>query len=123
MRSSAKLKLGYYPLAPAEADRIRRFLQLQGEASVLDPCAGTGAALRTITQDAPVLRYGIELDAYRAGEAKRVLDHVVQGSVFESHAPVESSRWCIATRRSILKSAKERTSGWSGSSSNMCTAG
>jgi tRNA1(Val) A37 N6-methylase TrmN6 len=90
MRTAGRLKLAYYPLASAEAERIRRFLQFQGEASVLDPCAGTGAALQTITHDAPVLRYGIELDAYRAGEAKRVLDHVIQGSAFEAHAPVES---------------------------------
>lgn len=90
MRSAAKLKLGYYPLASAEAERIRRFLQFPSQASVLDPCAGTGAALRTITQDAPVLRHGIELDSHRAGEAKRILDHVTQGSVFEAHAPVES---------------------------------
>ncbi|MCZ2079326.1 MAG: class I SAM-dependent methyltransferase [Bryobacterales bacterium] len=90
MRSAAKLKLGYYPLVQAEAERIRKFLQFHGEASVLDPCAGTGAALRTITQDAAALRYGIELDSYRAGEAKRALDDVVHGSVFEVHAPVES---------------------------------
>ena len=90
LRSAAKLKLGYYPLVQAEAERIRKFLQFHGEASVLDPCTGTGAALRTITQDAAALRYGIELDSYRAGEAKRALDHVIHGSVFEVHAPVES---------------------------------
>lgn len=90
MRSAAKLKLGYYPLVQAEAERIRKFLQFHGEASVLDPCTGTGAALRTITQDAAALRYGIELDSYRAGEAKGALDHVIHGSVFEVHAPVES---------------------------------
>jgi hypothetical protein len=91
LRTAAKLKLGHYPLPAAEAERIRRFLQFHADgASVLDPCVGTGAAFRTITKDAPVLRYGIEIDAYRAGEAKRVLDHVIQGSTFESHAPVES---------------------------------
>ncbi len=90
MRSAAKLKLGYYPLPSGEAERIRRFLRFNGEASALDPCAGTGAALCTITSESQTLGYGIELDAYRADEAKRVLDHVVHGSAFEAHAPVES---------------------------------
>ena len=47
MRSIARQKLGYFPLALAEAERIRRFLMFSGEdTSVLDPCAGTGAALQ-----------------------------------------------------------------------------
>ena len=50
-RNASKLKLSYYPLAEREGMRIRRFLQFAGAASVLDPCAGTGAALRTITPE------------------------------------------------------------------------
>jgi hypothetical protein len=57
---------------------------------VLDPCAGTGAALRQITGETKARRYGIELDSFRAIEAQRVLDEVVQGSVFDAHCPVES---------------------------------
>jgi tRNA1(Val) A37 N6-methylase TrmN6 len=91
LRTQAKLKLAYYPLALAEAKRIRRFLQFEREAaSVLDPCAGTGAALRALTDDAAVSRYGVELDAYRSTEARKALDEVVQGSAFDTHAPVES---------------------------------
>ncbi len=91
MRTQAKLKLGYYPLAPAEARRIRNYLQFSDEAaSILDPCAGTGAALSILSEGAAVKRYGIELDAYRAEEARKLLDDVVQGSAFETHAPVES---------------------------------
>jgi hypothetical protein len=52
--------------------------------------AGTGAALRTITDGAEARRYGIELDAYRAAEARKILDEVIHGSVFETHSPVES---------------------------------
>jgi tRNA1(Val) A37 N6-methylase TrmN6 len=89
-RNASKLKLSYYPLAEREGMRIRRFLQFAGAASVLDPCAGTGAALRTITDGAEARRYGIELDAYRAAEAKKILDEVIHGSVFETHSPVES---------------------------------
>jgi len=89
-RTASKLKLGYYPLVEQEAKRIRRFLQFAGATSVLDPCAGTGSALRTITDGVEARRYGIELDAHRAAEAKKVLDEVIQGSVFETHSPVES---------------------------------
>ena len=91
MRTQARLKLGYYPLAQPEAIRIRSYLQFSSEsASVLDPCAGTGAALRTLTEGTAARRYGIELDAYRAEEARKILDEVIQGSAFDAHAPVES---------------------------------
>jgi predicted RNA methylase len=90
VRTQAKLKLGYYPLAAEEARRIRGFLQFLGESSVLDPCAGTGAALCALTDGAAVRRNGVELDAYRADEAGKTLDRVVQGSAFDTHAPVES---------------------------------
>src|SRR3989442_284288 len=90
-RTQSKLKLGYYPLAAAEAERIRNYLQFPNEpASVLDPCAGTGAALRTLSDGAAVRRYGVELDAYRAEESRKILDEVIQGSAFDTHAAVES---------------------------------
>ncbi|HEY6346425.1 MAG TPA: DUF6094 domain-containing protein [Bryobacteraceae bacterium] len=91
MRVQAKLKLGFYPLAPAEGRRIRKYLHFPPEpASVLDPCAGTGEALCLLTEGATVRRYGIELDAYRAAEARKILDEVIQGSAFDAHAPVDS---------------------------------
>ena len=90
-RTQSKLKLGYYPLAAAEAERIRNYLQFPNEpASVLDPCAGTGAALRTLSDGAAVRRYGVELDAYRAEESRKILNEVIQGSAFDAHAAVES---------------------------------
>src|SRR5262249_15955120 len=91
MRTPAKLKLAYYPLPAAEALRIRRPLPFRlAAASVLDPCAGTGAALHTLSHSATVMRYGVELDAHRAGEARKLLDDVIQGSAFDTHAAVES---------------------------------
>jgi len=50
MRSIATQKLGYFPLSPSEAERIRHFLVFPSEeASALDPCAGAGAtALKTL---------------------------------------------------------------------------
>ena len=89
-RKASRLRLGYYPLGSAEAQRLRRFLEFSPECAVLDPCAGTGAALRQITVETPARRYGIELDSYRAAEARRSLDEVIQGSVFDTHCPVEA---------------------------------
>ena len=91
MRLNARLKLGFYPLAQAEAQRIRRFLSYsEGPSSVLDPCAGEGGAFQAIMAESGARRYGIELDAFRATDARRVLDEVIQGNAFDCHAPVES---------------------------------
>ena len=91
-RIQSRLKLGYFPLNLAEAGRIRAFLSFPADACAtdLDPCAGTGKALVAITEGANVLRYGIELDSFRAEEAKTVLDHVVQGNCFDVHCAIES---------------------------------
>lgn len=91
MRIQAKLKLGYYPLNGVDAGRIRNYLQFSSECcSVLDPCAGTGTALCALAQGANTKRYGVELDSYRAAEAARNLDEAIQGSAFDTQAPVES---------------------------------
>ena len=91
MRSQARLKLGYYPLPGGEAQRIRRFLRFSAEpGQTLDPCCGTGGALKALTAGASARTHGIELDAYRAAEAREVLDEAIQGSAFDTHAPVES---------------------------------
>jgi tRNA1(Val) A37 N6-methylase TrmN6 len=91
MRIQGKLKLGYYPLPTSEAKRLQLFVRLPEEqCQALDPCSGTGEAIRSITAGASLRAYSIELDAYRAAEAGEVLDEVIQGSAFDTHAPVES---------------------------------
>ena len=71
MRNVARIKLGYYPLPPAEGSRLRQLLCFPpGPTSVLDPCAGTGAALAQLTENTNVTRYAVELDAERARQAK-----------------------------------------------------
>ena len=91
MRLSGKLKCGFYPLPLVEAETIRNRLwfPLVGF-SALDPCIGDGAAFARITADAKTRRYGIELDAYRAEQARRVADSVIQGSCFDVHCAVDS---------------------------------
>ncbi len=90
MQNVARQKLCYFPLSPREAERVQRFLVFGEAASVLDPCAGTGAALARVTSNAKALRYGVELDAFRAEESRKVLDHVIQGNCFDVQCSVES---------------------------------
>ncbi len=91
MRFQGKSRLGFYPLPSAEAQRIRKFLQFPAvPCAALDPCIGDSVALAAITADAPVQRYGIELDSFRAAQASGVADQIVQGSCLDVHCPAES---------------------------------
>ncbi|MGD1158412.1 MAG: DUF6094 domain-containing protein, partial [Terriglobia bacterium] len=55
-----------------------------------DPCVGDGRAFEAITSGAQVLRYGIELDAYRAEQARERVAYVLQANTLEVQCPVES---------------------------------
>ena len=70
MHFAGKTRLGFYPLPLSEAQRIRRFLLFPDASSAIDPCVGDGVAFEAITSNADVLRYGVELDAYRADQAR-----------------------------------------------------
>jgi len=91
MRWTGRLKLGWFPLPLSEAQRIRKLLLYPEQpASALDPCVGDGCAFEVVTGAAQVLRYGVELDAYRAEQAKQRIAQVIQGNTMEVHCPVES---------------------------------
>ena len=90
MRFVGKSRLGFYPLPLSEAERIRRFLLFPDQpSSAIDPCIGDGVAFEAITSGADVLRYGIELDAYRAEQARRRIPNIIQGNTLEVHCAVE----------------------------------
>jgi SAM-dependent methyltransferase len=90
VRLVGKSRLGFYPLPLAEAQQIRRFLLFPDlPSSAIDPCVGDGVAFEAITSGADVLRYGIELDAYRAEQARQRISNVVQGNTLEVHCAVE----------------------------------
>jgi len=78
LRFQGKSRLGFYPLPLSEAQRIRRFLLFPSQpSSALDPCVGDGVAFEVITSGAEVFRCGIELDAYRAEQARQWIPNVV----------------------------------------------
>ena len=81
MRSAGRLRLGFYPLPLSEAQRIRRFLSFPDVgAATLDPCVGDGVAFAAITEGAEVFRYGIELDSYRAEQARERIPNLIQAN-------------------------------------------
>ncbi|MGC2225077.1 MAG: DUF6094 domain-containing protein [Methylocella sp.] len=90
MRNAARLKMGYYPLPEREGEKIRALLSFASPASVIDPCVGQGTAFQLVTSDAPVRRYGIELDAERARIASTKGIEIIQGNTFDAIAKPES---------------------------------
>jgi Uncharacterised methyltransferase family (DUF6094) len=56
----------------------------------LDPCIGEGHALAAITTGVEGLRCGVELDAFRAEQARTRADQVIHASAFDVHCPAES---------------------------------
>jgi hypothetical protein len=90
-RLAAKIRCNYYPLPDGEADLIRSCMVFPDQKlSALDPCAGEGRTMAMITASSKGVRYGIELDSYRAEAAAQVLDHVIQGDALNAHSRVES---------------------------------
>jgi hypothetical protein len=89
-RNAARLKMGYFPLPEVEARRIRSLLSFSGPCCVVDPCAGRGTALNLITAEAPAIRFGVELDTARAGEAATSGIRMIQGNTFDAQSKVES---------------------------------
>ena len=91
MRPAGRVRMGFFPLPLTEAQRIRRFLLFPNlSVSALDPCVGDGVAFAAITVDPGVLRYGIEIDAYRAEQAREQVATVVRGNALETHCSVDS---------------------------------
>jgi SAM-dependent methyltransferase len=91
VRLAGRERLGFYPLPVAEAKRIRGFLDFPGErCTALDPCVGDGVAFQFVTSDMEAHRCGIELDAYRAEQARAAVEELIHGNCFDVQCPVES---------------------------------
>lgn len=90
MRLAGRLKLGFYPLPTAEAERIRLHLQYPAEFAALDPCVGDGIAFSKLLQSSGSHAYGIEIDAFRAEQAAQLGIQVLQANALSVRCPAES---------------------------------
>ena len=90
MRAHGQAKLGFYPLPVAEAERLKNWLHFSEQFSALDPCVGDGIAFAQLLRDAPVRRYGIEIDAYRAEQARAGGIETVQANAMDVRCPAET---------------------------------
>jgi Uncharacterised methyltransferase family (DUF6094) len=90
MRNQGKVKLGFYPLPVVEAKRLRNYLAFGEQFSAVDPCVGDGVAFSCLLEGASAHRYGIEIDAHRAGQAKDMGISTVQANTLDVRCRAES---------------------------------
>jgi hypothetical protein len=90
MRLAGRLKLGFYPLPGKEAERIRARLQYSEPFAALDPCVGDGVAFSRLLESAKASAYGIEIDAFRAEQAKKLGIQTTQANAMDVRCPSES---------------------------------
>ena len=91
MRPHGQTKLGFFPLPIAEAKRLKNWLTFPERFSALDPCVGDGVALTQLVRDVPAAhRYGIEIDANRAEQARALGIETLQANTMDVRCPPEA---------------------------------
>jgi hypothetical protein len=90
VRPHGKTKLGFFPLPTAEAERLRKCLTFSPEFSAIDPCVGDGIAFTRLLEGAPAHRYGIEIDANRAKQARGLGVEMLHANTMDVRCPAES---------------------------------
>jgi Uncharacterised methyltransferase family (DUF6094) len=90
MRPHGKTKLGFFPLPVREAERLKNCLAFPREFSALDPCVGDGVAFVHLLAGTDASRYGIEIDANRAEQARSLGIETLQASTFDVRSPAEA---------------------------------
>lgn len=80
-------KAGYFPTPPSVVERVAALVRpahptTRQAVRLLDPCCGTGAALRQLADAVGGETYGIEIARDRWQEAEAVLDHAISASAF-----------------------------------------
>jgi len=90
MRLHGKVKLGFFPLPLAEAERLRHCLTFASEFSALDPCVGDGVAFTHLVGGTQARRYGIEIDADRAEQAARLSIDTLQANTLNVRCPADA---------------------------------
>jgi len=83
VRPHGQTKLGFFPLPIPEAKRLKNWLTFPEPFSALDPCVGDGVAFAHLLQDVEAHRYGIEIDAYRAQQARALGIETLQANTMD----------------------------------------
>jgi hypothetical protein len=90
MRPHGKARLGFFPLPTVEAERLRNCLAFSDEFSAVDPCVGDGVALTHLVEGTNARRCGIEIDAYRAEQAKSLGIETLHANTMDVRCSAES---------------------------------
>jgi Uncharacterised methyltransferase family (DUF6094) len=90
VRPQGKTKLGFFPLPTAEAERLRNCLTFASQFSALDPCVGDGVAFTSLLKGANVYRYGVEIDANRAEQARGLGIDSLRANTMDVRCPAEA---------------------------------
>ena len=90
MRPPGKIKLGFFPLPLPEAARLKNFLAFASEFSALDPCVGDGVAFNHLLDGVTAHRYGVEIDANRAEQARALGIETVQANTMDVRCSPEA---------------------------------
>jgi hypothetical protein len=90
MRPHGKTKLGFFPLPVPEATRLKNCLAFASEFSALDPCVGDGVAFTHLLQGVTTHRYGIEIDANRAEQARALGVETLQANAMDVRCQPEA---------------------------------
>jgi hypothetical protein len=90
VRPHGQTKLGFFPLPIAEARRLRNWLSFPERFSALDPCVGDGVAFTHLLHAVTAHRYGIEIDANRAEQARALGIETLQANTMDVRCPPEA---------------------------------
>jgi SAM-dependent methyltransferase len=90
VRPHGQTKLGFFPLPAAEAKRLKNWLTFPERFSALDPCVGDGVAFAHLLHDVTAHRYGIEIDANRAEQARALGIETLQANAMDVRCPTDA---------------------------------
>jgi uncharacterized methyltransferase DUF6094 len=90
MRPHGKARLGFFPLPATEAEGLSNCLTFPDESSAVDPCVGDGVAFNRLLDGVQAHRYGIEIDANRAEQAKVLGIETLQANAMDVRCPADS---------------------------------
>jgi Uncharacterised methyltransferase family (DUF6094) len=90
VRLHGKTSLVFFPLPLREAQRLKICLTSASAFSALDPCVGDGAAFTGLLHGVSGYRYGIEIDANRAEQARALGIETLQANAMDVRCPPEA---------------------------------